>query len=122
MDNRCVCCGEIIPEGRQVCPGCENAPLRETLIEFIRQVQYLGGLEERVADHLIAKGVTVQRWIPVTERLPEQLKEYIVMIKGATHPTTLYYENFGEFWFDLSDGNEYVVTHWMPTPEPPKGE
>lgn len=23
-DNRCVMCGEIIPEGRQVCPNCEN--------------------------------------------------------------------------------------------------
>jgi hypothetical protein len=22
--DRCVCCGEIIPEGRQVCPGCET--------------------------------------------------------------------------------------------------
>lgn len=22
-DNRCVCCGEVIPEGRQVCPSCE---------------------------------------------------------------------------------------------------
>ena len=24
-ENRCVCCGEVIPEGRQVCPGCETA-------------------------------------------------------------------------------------------------
>ena len=24
MDNKCVCCDEIIPEGRQVCPSCEN--------------------------------------------------------------------------------------------------
>lgn len=24
MENRCVCCGEIIPEGRMVCPKCEN--------------------------------------------------------------------------------------------------
>ena len=24
MENRCVCCGEIIPEGRQVCPRCEK--------------------------------------------------------------------------------------------------
>ncbi len=24
MDNRCVCCGEIIPEGRMVCPNCEK--------------------------------------------------------------------------------------------------
>lgn len=22
--NTCICCGEIIPEGRQVCPKCEN--------------------------------------------------------------------------------------------------
>jgi RNA polymerase subunit RPABC4/transcription elongation factor Spt4 len=22
--NRCVCCGKIIPEGRQVCPTCEK--------------------------------------------------------------------------------------------------
>lgn len=22
--NRCVCCGEIIPEGRMVCPVCER--------------------------------------------------------------------------------------------------
>lgn len=24
--NRCVCCGEIIPEGRMVCPVCEKEP------------------------------------------------------------------------------------------------
>lgn len=23
MENRCVCCGKIIPEGRMVCPQCE---------------------------------------------------------------------------------------------------
>lgn len=23
-DNRCVACGEIIPEGRLVCPNCEK--------------------------------------------------------------------------------------------------
>lgn len=22
--DRCVCCGEFIPEGRQVCPQCEG--------------------------------------------------------------------------------------------------
>lgn len=24
MENKCMCCGEIIPEGRQICPSCEN--------------------------------------------------------------------------------------------------
>lgn len=23
MENKCVCCDEVIPEGRQVCPNCE---------------------------------------------------------------------------------------------------
>lgn len=30
---------------------------RERLIELISKVQYLGGLEEKVADHLLANGV-----------------------------------------------------------------
>ena len=28
MDNKCVCCGAVIPEGRQVCPSCENKRTR----------------------------------------------------------------------------------------------
>lgn len=24
MNNTCVCCGAIVPEGRQVCPICER--------------------------------------------------------------------------------------------------
>ena len=24
MPNRCVCCGDVIPQGRQVCPSCEK--------------------------------------------------------------------------------------------------
>lgn len=23
-EDRCVCCGDVIPEGRQVCPKCER--------------------------------------------------------------------------------------------------
>ena len=23
--DRCVCCGEIVPEGRQICPQCERS-------------------------------------------------------------------------------------------------
>ena len=24
MENLCICCGEVIPEGLQVCPKCEK--------------------------------------------------------------------------------------------------
>lgn len=33
-DNRCVCCGVIIPEGRQVCPTCENKSIEEDEKDF----------------------------------------------------------------------------------------
>ncbi len=28
-ENRCVCCGEIIPEGRMVCPTCERKVMKK---------------------------------------------------------------------------------------------
>lgn len=30
MENRCVCCGEIVPEGRWVCPQCEMGEVDRT--------------------------------------------------------------------------------------------
>ena len=29
MNNKCVCCGEIIPEGVQVCPNCIDKSEKE---------------------------------------------------------------------------------------------
>lgn len=86
----------------------------------------------QIADHLLANGVTVQGWIPVTERPPdkeywEHQKKYgqdqmevLVMIKGARTATTLYYDDDGDFIDDTGDA--WLVTHWMPLPQPPKGE
>lgn len=51
--------------------------MKEKLVELLDEVHHkpLGKeYQERlgtIADHLIANGVTIQRWIPVTERLPE---------------------------------------------------
>ena len=43
MDNRCVCCGEIIPEGRQVCPACEEKPAKKVSNEFCLDCIYFQG-------------------------------------------------------------------------------
>ena len=53
-------------------------PDKEKLIELLDTIHHkpLGKTYqeriETIADFLIANGVTVQRWIPVTERLPEE--------------------------------------------------
>ena len=77
-----------------------------------------------VADHLIANGVTIQRWIPVTERLPEKSGKYLCiarssLFRDATFQAILGYDKGG-----FHDGCICMddVTHWMPLPEPPKGE
>ncbi len=42
-NNRCVCCGEIIPEGRQVCPTCEmgkrNKQVKRQIRKFMREIK-----------------------------------------------------------------------------------
>ena len=41
MDNRCVVCGDIIPEGRMVCPSCENnkGEIEMSLIEKLNAIK-----------------------------------------------------------------------------------
>ena len=65
------------------------------------------------ADHLIANGVTVQKWIPVSERLPEKNNEVLVYDGKFV---------FSKSFLDVSYVSKYGVTHWMPLPQPPKGE
>ena len=72
---------------------------------------------ESIVDYLIANGVTVQQWIPASEP-PKKSAYYIVMIRGATIPTTLYYRRIQKEWVD-DDSEFYNITHWMPLPEPP---
>lgn len=37
MENTCVCCGEIIPEGRQICPVCIKQ-LKEYQVEGAKTI------------------------------------------------------------------------------------
>ena len=91
------------------------------------------------ADYLIANGVTVQKWIPVTERLPEEEGRYLVCNRSRGIDIAVYCINptpkdlFGEemvsgFCVPLYNTHgvcieiNEIVTHWMPLPEPPKGE
>lgn len=73
-------------------------------------------LKESLADHLLANGVTVQKWIPVTERLPEESDADDAMGVYAVHKRSL-----KRYWhFASVKDNPFDFTYWMPLPLPPE--
>ena len=98
--------------------------VRKKLVEILEEP--CGGLYPacELADYLLDQGVTVQEWISVDERLPEEKANCIVYYKHAF----CYDENHVGICVCFYDGNEFdmdslhKVTHWMPMPHPPKGE
>ena len=110
--------------------------MREKLIELLMDMPFGNSTyeeEERhmedLADYLIANGVTVQQWIPVTERKPDlELVEVkaedmdlfpCLISKNTVYAkrivTKAWYDGIGFMDSDCIDiTNE--VTHWMPLP------
>lgn len=65
------------------------------------------------------------RWIPVTERLPENTGRYLTANMRANDERCVFdlWFDCGEWYIDENDDEFiYKVTHWMPLPEPPKGD
>lgn len=71
---------------------------------------------EKLADHLIANGITVQEWISVKDRLPEENTTVIV----ATDDGIVFQCLYSYDGWDLWDDNDVNITHWQPMPQPPK--
>lgn len=97
---------------------------REKLIEIIIRTPCVAVSSriaaEHIVDHLISNGVTVQKWIPVSERLPPAEEEVLVC------------DEYEDCWIDFfkitKAGNVRWLNayfhgeprYWMPLPEPPK--
>ena len=56
MDLKCVCCGAVIPEGRQVCPSCEKKP-----IEKKKKLIYADDLFNVLRDDINISGANLAR-------------------------------------------------------------
>ena len=108
--------------------------MREKLVELLynadekaywdtSNIEFLG----KIADHLIANGVTVQQWIPASEP-PREDGTYIVKTARGTVTTARFYA------FKSFPATKYLpachrkatwqsnrnVTHWMPLPDQPQ--
>ena len=111
--------------------------VREKLIEILRKPIFPHELvdpTEAVADYLLDNGVTVQEWISVNDRLPEDdlpkgtkkkmIRCLVYTNKGMVKPCVRQrWEVNGKLvpwqWNKDLFANP---THWMYYPQPPKGE
>jgi len=62
------------------------------------------------------------RWIPVSERLPEDGKRVLAVTRvgGLAEVGEFTFNSRGE-WFSTDYGS-WNATHWMPLPEPPEAK
>ena len=78
---------------------------------------------EYVADHLIANGVTVQEWISVNDRLPQNFVSVLgYMTDAGEFPPVRECYTVGNAFFFPALGDVHPVSHWCEMPQPLKGE
>ena len=108
--------------------------VREKLVELLDKFVYDDWYSNGdIAEKLIANGVTVQEWISVKDRPPEMPPDKIA--EGYVQMQVLVWCDKGRqcAWFQVDTKTFYDqpglfgtevdgVTHWMPLPQPPKGE
>ena len=101
--------------------------VREKLVELLAPTSLNFEEVAYLADYLVKNGVTVHGWVSVDERLPECEGSYIVYTeRGSIYASHFYTEKrFASGYVreaQWSQRGTVKVTHWMPLPEPPKGE
>ena len=99
--------------------------VREKLVELCKDLETLPCCDtyEGQAEYLIAHGVTVQEWISVDERLPENFISVLgYMTDAGEFPPVRECYTVGNAFFFPALGDVHPVSHWCELPQPPKGE
>lgn len=104
--------------------------VKEKLVELLTELPMYYDVDAlAIAQHLIAHGVTVQEWISVDDRLPEEGEYVLCALKGFNCGGKIQVCKFvpadkfkDKPYFEHFRNGFPSVTHWMSPPEPPKGE
>lgn len=114
----CPFCGKKIkevPGFNGVC-GCESDNCQGSLVEYMTLDEWNTRPVEDALRARIAELEQAQRWIPVSERLPDA-SEKVQDVLCYNAPIL---EMFTRLYFDDIGFDGWAVTHWMPLPLPPE--
>ena len=101
--------------------GGTEMDVREKLVELLKQIKYVS--VENAANILIDNGVTVQEWISVDDRLPQNFVSVLgYMTDAGEFPPVRECYTVGNAFFFPTLGDVHPVSHWCEMPQPPKGE
>ena len=105
--------------------------VREKLVELIESARYWGSnTSDEIADNLLDSGVTVQEWISVKDKLPENDGQYLIFttqyftpdhIDEIDHTDGIEISGYSKRFGFLSKNGIYAK-YWCEMPQPPKGE
>ena len=104
--------------------------VREKLVEIVKKAAY-SSLPSNTEDfhlnmfvtNLLSHGVTVQEWISVDERLPQNFISVLgYMTDAGEFPPVRECYTVGNAFFFPALGDVHPVSHWCEIPQPPKGE
>ena len=104
--------------------GGTEMDVREKLIEILRKPIFPHELvdpTEAVADYLLDNGVTVQEWISVEDRLPDD-NDRVIAFRPNEPETSAYKYCVMWGWSVKASLKHRGITHWCKMPHPPKGE
>ena len=72
------------------------------------------------------------KWIPVSERLPDEIGLYLVTVRAEFRPVRIYgfspwdLDEMKKYWINDCNDHSHVFNHfvkaWMPLPEPYRGD
>ena len=124
----------ILIKGMEMPPCCADCWAVDDYGDYTRcritgeQRGYRFPYAEQIMDNCpLSPAPERERWIPVTERLPEDGSEYLCRTESGCHHVLMCAD--GKFnAFRLSNGKLYDkneikdIAYWMPIPEPPEEE
>ena len=97
--------------------------MRANLFKQINQMENC--IMDEAADTI--EELSKPKWIPVTDRLPEDGSDVLAYLKYADNRRIAAANYYKGTWQDCIMGRLYLteegfVTHWRPLPEPPEEE
>lgn len=110
MDDRCVSCGKIVPEGTQVCPNCRDQIQQNTWVSVKDRLPSKNGEYLVVYHYFMYRKIAIFRFAKDLHSIDEYDFE------GEHRPG----------WYDLDSETGYFerdgVTYWAELPKMPQEE